>query len=129
MTVRAVSLILHRAVHTDTIKPQLMVSNLFRLDVISSITNGQLLIAGFSAGGLSDVGLLMPPDIAPGSYPLDFATGQYIGIYNPTPTVTLISQSSGTLTITSNDTVAKLIKGTFNFTASPTGSGTPAVDY
>ena len=112
---------------TDTIKATIDGVKFVSVDVISSITNGQLLIAGFSASGLSDVGLLMPPDIAAGSYPLDFATGQYIGIYNPTPTVTLISQSSGTLTITSNDTVAKLIKGTFDFTASPTGSGTPAV--
>ena len=96
-------------------------------DIIHSITNGQLLLAGFSASGIQDLGLLMPPDITPGSYSLDFATGLYIGIYNPTPSVTLISQASGTLTIISNDTVAKRIKGTFNFTASPTGSGTSAV--
>jgi hypothetical protein len=96
-------------------------------DILPSLVNGQLLIAGFSMNGSQDIGLLMPPDIKPGSYPLDFATGLYIGIYNPSPTVTLISQNSGTLTILSHDIVAKKIKGTFDFTASPTGTGTPAV--
>jgi Family of unknown function (DUF6252) len=96
-------------------------------DIIPSLTNGQLLIAGFSLSGSQDIGLLMPPEIKPGSYPLDFATGLYIGIYNPSPNVTLISQNSGTLVILSHDIVAKKIKGTFDFTASPTGSGTSAV--
>lgn len=96
-------------------------------DILPSLTNGQLLIAGFSMNGNQDIGLLMPPDIKPGSYPFDFATGLYIGIYNPSPTVTLISQNSGTLVILSHDVVAKKIKGTFDFTASPAGNGTPAV--
>ena len=95
--------------------------------VVHSTSNGQLLLAGFSSSGIQDIGLLMPPGVAPGTYPLDFATGIYIGIYNPTPAITLVSQSSGSVTIISNDTGAKRIKGSFNFTASPTGSGTPAV--
>ena|ERR1700676_2688046 len=90
-----------------------------------STSNGQLLIAGFS--GTQDIGLLIPPGLAPGTYNLDFATGMYIGIYNPSPSVTLISQSSGVVTIISNNTVTKRMKGTFNFTASPVSSGTPAV--
>lgn len=112
---------------TDTLNAFIDGVKFVSADVVHSITSGQLLLAGFSASGIQDLGLIMPPDIVPGSYSLDFATGQYIGIYNPTPSITLISQSSGTLTIISNDTVAKRIKGTFNFTASPTGSGTPAV--
>jgi Family of unknown function (DUF6252) len=96
-------------------------------DIIPSMANGQLVIAGFSTNGSQDIGLLMPPDIKPGSYPLDFATGLYIGIYNPSPSVTLISQSSGTLIILSHDLTAKSIKGTFEFTASPMGNGTSAV--
>jgi Family of unknown function (DUF6252) len=109
---------------TDTVLATIDGNKFFASDVEVSISNGQLLIAGFS--GTQDIALLIPPGIAPGTYNLDFATGMYIGIYNPSPSITLISQSSGTVTITSNDTVAKRVKGIFNFTASPLSSGTPA---
>jgi hypothetical protein len=108
---------------TDTLNATIDGVKFVPSDILPSLTNGKLLIAGFSMNGSQDIGILMPPDIKPGSYPLDFATGLYIGIYNPSPTVTLISQNSGTLTILSHDAVAKKIKGTFDFTASPTGTG------
>lgn len=109
--------------NTDTLNATIDGVKFVSSDILPSLTNGQLLIAGFSMNGSQDIGLLMPPDIKPGSYPLDFATGLYIGIYNPSPAETLISQNSGTLTILSHDVVAKKIKGRFDFTATPTGSG------
>jgi hypothetical protein len=93
-------------------------------DVQISNSGGQLLIAGFS--GTQDVGLFLPPTITAGTYNLDFATGMYIGIYNPDPATTLLSISNGTVTIILNDTVNKRIEGTFNFVASPMGSGVTA---
>ncbi len=93
----------------------------------TSITNGSLIIAGISADGIEDIGLAMPPGVAPGSYDMDFATGTYYGIYNPSPAVTLLSQMNGTLTVISNDTVARRVIGDFSFIASPvSGSGTTA---
>jgi|SRR5450432_433385 hypothetical protein len=109
----------------DTLQVTIDGNKFIASDVEVSNSGGQLLIAGFS--GTQDVGLFLPPTITAGIYNLDFATGLYIGIYNPDPATTLLSISNGTVTIISNDTVNKRIKGTFNFTASPMGSGTPAV--
>jgi hypothetical protein len=111
---------------SDTIEATIDGNKFVAAQVEVSITNGQLLIAGFSADLTKDLAILMPANIVPGSYNMDFTTGLYIGIYNPVPTITLITQNSGTLTIISNDNVAKRIKGTFSFTASPVSSGTPA---
>jgi Family of unknown function (DUF6252) len=94
------------------------------VEVTNDTTTGQLLIAGFS--GKQDIGLFLPPAITAGTYNLDFATGLYIGIYNPDPSITLLSQSNGTVTIISNNTTTKRISGTFSFTATPMGSGQPA---
>ena len=94
------------------------------VEVSNDSSTGQLLIAGFS--GQKDVGLFLPPTITPGTYNLDFATGLYIGIYNPDPSTTLLSQADGTVTIISNNTTTKRISGTFSFTATPMGSGQPA---
>ncbi len=88
-------------------------------------SNGQLTIAGIAANGPQDIALIMPVNINPGTYDLDFGTGNYIGIYNPAPNVNLYSQHSGQLIIMSNDPVAKRIQGTFSFVASPLTSGTP----
>ena len=85
---------------------------------------GQMLIAGFS--GTQDVGLFIPSGISAGTYNLDFTTGLYIGVYNPDASVTLFSQSNGTITILSNNTTARRISGTFNFVATPVGSGPTA---
>jgi hypothetical protein len=112
----------------DTVQATIDGNKFFATDVEASITGAppaeQLLIAGFS--GTQDVGLYLPPNITAGTYNLDFATGQYIGIYNPDPATTLLSQTGGTLTIISNNTTTKRIQGTFSFTATPTGSGVPA---
>lgn len=112
----------------DTVQATIDGNKFFASDVEASVTGTaptqQLLIAGFY--GTQDVGLYLPPAITPGTYNLDFAGGQYIGIYNPDPATTLLSQSGGTVTIISNNTTTKRIQGTFSFTATPMGSGTPA---
>jgi hypothetical protein len=88
----------------------------------------QLLIGGISADGTQRLALLLPADIAAGSYNMDFANGagNYYAIYYPVTGETLVSASNGTLTIISNNAATRRIKGTFSFTASPLTSGTPA---
>jgi hypothetical protein len=86
----------------------------------------QLLIGGISADQTERLAILIPANITAGTYNMDFATGYYIGIYYPPTGETLLSLASGTLTIISVDNVARRIKGTFNFVASPLTSGTPA---
>ena len=93
--------------------------------VVTSISNGQLFMAGISSDGVKDLALGMPSDISPGTYNMDFAAGVYYGVYNPNSSTTLLSQMNGSLTIASNDTVARRIIGTFSFVASPLMSGTP----
>ena len=100
--------------------------NLFSpYQITTEVSSGQLIIAGITTDG-STMALLMPDNITPGTYSLDFGTGTYIGIYNPPGvTIGLVSQNNGTLTILSHDPVAKKIVGTFSFIASPISSGTP----
>jgi hypothetical protein len=86
----------------------------------------QLLVGGISADQSERLAILMPANITAGTYNMDFATGNYIGIYYPPTGETLLSLASGSLTIISVNTVARRIKGTFYFTASPLTSGTPA---
>ena len=82
------------------------------------IQNGELVIAGLSADQSQTLDLVMPVNITPGSYTFDINGGLYFAGYSPSPLIQLVSMSGGTLTIISNDTTAKRIKGSFNFNAS-----------
>jgi hypothetical protein len=96
--------------------------------VITNVNNlGQLLIAGIPINTSKSIALLMPANVAPGTYNLDFTTGKYIGIYYPNSgSNPLVSLLNGSMTIISNNTLTKRIKGTFSFTATPAqGGGTP----
>jgi hypothetical protein len=108
----------------DTLEVTVDGNKFFASDVEISDSAGQMVVAGFS--GTQDVGLLFPSGITAGTYNLDFATGLYIGIYNPDPSATLFSQANGTLTIISNNITTRRISGTFNFMATPVGSGPTA---
>jgi len=108
----------------DTLEVTVDGNKFFASDIEISDSAGQMLIAGFS--GTQDVGLFFPSDITAGTYNLDFTTGLYIGVYNPDPSVTLLSQSGGTITIISNNTTTRRVSGTFNFMATPVGSGPTA---
>jgi hypothetical protein len=105
----------------DTVEMLVDGNKFFASDVINSDSAGQLLIAGFS--GTQDVGLYFPSNITPGTYNLDFAAGVYIGVYNPDPSTTLLSQTGGTITIISNNTSSRRISGTFSFVATPVSNG------
>jgi hypothetical protein len=110
---------------TDTLKANADGILFNPYQITTSLGSGQLVLAGIATDGTT-MALLMPDNVTPGSYNLDFATGTYIGIYNPPGvTVGLVSQANGTLTIISHDTVAKRIVGTFSFIATPISSGTP----
>jgi hypothetical protein len=108
----------------DTLEVTVDGNKFFASDVEISDSAGQMLVAGFS--GTQDVGLFFPTSITAGTYNLDFTTGLYIGVYNPDPNITLLSQSGGTITIISNNTTTRRISGTFNFVATPVGSGPTA---
>jgi hypothetical protein len=87
---------------------------------------GQLLVAGISADGITDIALDMPMNIKAGTYNLDFNQGVYFGFYNPSATVTLISIANGSLTISSNDVVNRRISGTFSFIGSTSTTASTA---
>lgn len=108
----------------DTMEVTVDANKFFASDVEISDSAGEMLVAGFS--GTRDVGLFFPSNITAGTYNLDFNTGLYIGVYNPDASITLLSQSGGTITIISNNTITRRISGTFNFVASPVGSGPTA---
>jgi hypothetical protein len=108
----------------DTLEVTVDGNKFFASDVEVSDSAGQMLVAGFS--GTRDVGLFFPSAITAGTYNLDFNTGVYIGVYNPDPSITLLSQTGGTVTIISNNTTTRRISGNFSFVASPVGSGTTA---
>jgi hypothetical protein len=108
----------------DTLGVTIDGSKFFASDVEVSDSAGQMLVAGFS--GTQDIGLFFPSDITAGTYNLDFTAGLYIGVYNPDPSITLLSQTGGTITIITNNTITRRISGTFAFTATPVGSGPTA---
>ncbi|HVU98816.1 MAG TPA: DUF6252 family protein [Puia sp.] len=97
------------------------------INIQAATTSGQMTIIGATSDGTQSIGLLLPANASPGTYNLGAANPSYLGAY------TLISGSSstgfvssaGSVTITSNNTGASRIKGSFQFTAvDPTGSTT-----
>jgi Family of unknown function (DUF6252) len=85
--------------------------------ISESVNAGSLEIVGSSQDGSKTVGLVMPENVGPGTYSMDFSLGVYLGVYIPSPGLTLISDPSGTLTILANNTVTRRIQGNFQFTA------------
>jgi hypothetical protein len=83
--------------------------------ISSTIISGQLAISGSALDGSQAITLLMPANSPAGSYPLIF-TGSafYMGIYNPTPSQSLVS-TSGNLTVLQVDSAAFRIRGNFQF--------------
>ena len=89
------------------------------------VTGGQLTIIGATSDGTQSIGLLLPANAAAGTQALGTANPSYLGEY------TLISSSAstgfisttGSVTITENNTSTSRIKGTFQFTAAdPSGT-------
>jgi hypothetical protein len=110
----------------DTLEALVNGNQFVSAQIEASTSMGQLLIAGISSDGISDLALIMPGNVSPGSYSMDYATGVYIGIYYPSQGTVLASNNNGTLTIISNNTITKRIVGTFSFVGSPFTSGSTA---
>jgi hypothetical protein len=77
----------------------------------------QIMIVANNSTATKTVGLTIPSNITPGSYTLDFWGLTYIGLYNPSQSLSLASES-GTLKVLEHNTVTKRIRGTFDFKAS-----------
>jgi hypothetical protein len=78
----------------------------------------QIVVTGTSADGTKSVGIFMPGGITPGNYTFDLFGATYIGLYNPDTDPSHSQGSmSGTLTILSNNTTTRRIRGNFNFHA------------
>jgi len=107
---------------TDTLQASIDGSSWTAQSIDAQVVSGQLGIAGSLVNGSQTVGLIMPTLIAPGSYDMDFTLGTFIGLYNPTPTVSLAS-SKGTLTILANSVRTHRIRGNFQFLATDLQGG------
>jgi uncharacterized protein DUF6252 len=91
----------------------------------ASITNSGLTVAGSERDASKNVGLLMPINIPPGTYKLDYSAGVIFGEYSPNATTLLISDTSGRVTIIENNTLARRIRGNFQFIARDLLGSTP----
>jgi Family of unknown function (DUF6252) len=94
--------------------------------ITASVSMGKLIIAASEQDGSRSAGLVMPQAVNPGTYPMDFATGDYFGEYNPSPNTFLVSDPNGTLTILENNTSTKRVRGTFQFLAQDLGGVAPS---
>jgi hypothetical protein len=95
--------------------------------IIPNISSGSLEILGNSTDGSRSVGLYFPQNVVPGTYTLNYMTGTYLGIYIPAPGTTLLSDTTGTLTILQNNTTTRRVRGNFQFPAIDLTGTTPAV--
>ena len=93
----------------------------------SVISFGNLHISSFKSGGEA-VTLIMPSDIATGSYSFGTLGSTYTASYAYSTNVSDIYYSaSGTLNVTKHDTQGKHIQGTFSFVAKPFPTGVGSV--
>ncbi len=85
----------------------------------ASSLDGTLTLVGASADGSQSVALNFPNYTTPGTYPLTSASASpsYLAVYDVVTngTNTADPGTSGSITVTSNDTSAKRITGTFQF--------------
>ncbi len=68
------------------------------------------------------VSLVVPANVTPGSYPMDYFGKVYFGVYYPDTSNSLIS-NPGTINIISNNISTKRISGTFDFNAQTLNGG------
>ncbi|WP_188934299.1 DUF6252 family protein [Puia dinghuensis] len=110
---------------TDTLKANIDGNAWTGVNIQASATAGQLTIIGASANGIQTIGLLLPANATPGSYALDGSNPSYLAAYTfvANSATNAFVSTKGTLTITSNNTATRRIRGTFTFTGSdPTGA-------
>jgi|KBSSwiStaDraftv2_1062776.scaffolds.fasta_scaffold218960_2 hypothetical protein len=113
----------------DTLTAVVDGNNFVSGQVLTDLTSNQLSLGGISTDGTKSILLVMPGDITAGTYDMDFASGTYIGFYYPDADVThvMASIANGKLTVVSNDTNARRIKGSFNFVATSTTGQTATI--
>lgn len=93
----------------------------------ASINSGELSIVGASSSASQSIGLLIPANATPGTYPLDGSNPNYTGLYTMLSggTASGAVATQGSITITQNNTATSRVRGTFQFTAvDPTGANT-----
>jgi hypothetical protein len=84
--------------------------------IVASSLDPQLAISGSALNGSQSISLVMPLNIIPGTYDLDYTGLTYIAIYNPTAATSRLS-SSGTLVILENNSGNRRVRGNFQFQA------------
>jgi hypothetical protein len=106
------------AAKTDTMVADIGSAGWTGQNMGASINAGQLSIVGTSQSAAQTIGLMMPANVTPGTYPLDGSNFNYSALYTVIANSTTQSYIStqGTLTVQANDPVAMRIKGTFQFT-------------
>jgi uncharacterized protein DUF6252 len=95
------------------------------VSIQASINSGELSIEGSVSDGSKSIGLLLPSGVAAGTYALDGSNPQYVGVYSVLANTTNFGfvSNQGSLTVLSNDTAGKRIRGTFQFTAASPSVG------
>lgn len=82
--------------------------------ILKADISGQLVLSGSELDGVRAITLVMPDNTGPGVYPLTSTGIGYTGVYNPSPTQSLVS-SAGSLTVLQNDPATMRIRGNFQF--------------
>jgi hypothetical protein len=112
---------------TDTLQASIDNKSWKAGNIQATIASGQLTLVGASSDATQTIGLLLPANTPPGSYPLDGSNPSFLGAYTLLggSTSTGFVSKAGTLTVTQNNTSTSRIRGTFQFTATdPTGANT-----
>jgi hypothetical protein len=106
------------AAKTDTIVADIGSAGFTGQNNQASINAGQLSIVGLSQNASQTIGLMMPANVTPGSYPLDGSNVSFGGLYGAIANSTTESfiSTQGTLVVQANDPTAMRVKGTFQFT-------------
>jgi hypothetical protein len=106
------------AAKTDTLVADIGGAGFSGENIQASINAGHLSIAGLSLNASQTIGLMMPANVTPGTYPLDGSNLNYSALYSAIVNSTTegFISTQGTLVIQANDQVAMRVKGTFLFT-------------
>ena len=85
----------------------------------AAVNAGVLTIIGSSGNAAQSIGLILPSNTPPGSYPLDGSNPSFTAVYTSLAggATSGYVATQGTLTVRQNDMVGKRISGTFQFTA------------
>lgn len=109
---------------SDTLTARIDGSDWAAKSISAESVTGQLAISGSLLDGSQSVSLVMPSNVTPGTYPLDFTALTYVGLYSPSAR-SILASTTGTLVILENNTATQRIKGNFTFTAAdPLGQAT-----